>query len=79
MTAEQERAAEIAGKLSKVQREAVLSGWGSHEVAMSPEVEPLWFAIRKHGQAGDYIFSISMTDTGLAVRDHLKGQTDGNA
>lgn len=64
---------QLAKSLTAAQREAVRTGHCSHEVAVSSKVEPLWFAIEKLTPTE---FRIALNRDGLALRAHLKGQTD---
>ena len=64
-----EQIAEIAGRLSEAQREALKHGRCEHSVAVSPEMDPLWFFISKNTPKD---FSIRLTQLGLAVRNHLE-------
>lgn len=77
MTADQERAAEIAGKLSKAQREAV--GHIDNRLEFWTNDERVGMAVERKGLAGPYKHGgmRDWTPLGLAVRAHLKGQTDG--
>ena len=60
---------QIARGLTKAQREAVITGRCTHAIAISAEVEPLWFTITKHAPND---FGLSLTTTGLAVRAELE-------
>jgi len=56
------------GILTQAQRDTIVREAGPHEIVTSPEVEPLWFAIRK--DAPDW-FSIGLTQEGRSVRDSI--------
>lgn len=64
---------QLAKSLTKAQREAIATGHCTHEIAVSAEVEPLWFAITKHAPND---FGLALTSTGLAVRAELERIAD---